>query len=181
MGIEKLTRACALSVSTLIVLLFISCRDGTKDGVNQYSSALIVHSKGRQVEFYKLNGTDQMTYWVDEDYPASSVTDWLFGKLRDSGWTQLSYSYLNPQLGSRPTGWIKFVDKSTSEETVVYQLSTNWKDSQDNVLVYGFEYRYPSKLRPQLQKMRVLAIFVPAALAKKQQEAGQRALERFSR
>ena len=162
----------------ILLLCVTSCGGEPVNGTIENSKALRTYPKARDVNTHKLNGTVQLEYWVDEAFPAPVVIDWVSQNLKDSGWEKLPGSYFNPQVGSvRSRDWVKIIDRRDSEESVVYQRSFDWKDAQNNIIVYGFEYTHPRHSQPTMRSMRVRAILTPAAIAKAQLDAGQKALK----
>jgi hypothetical protein len=49
-----------------------------------------------------------------------------------------------------------------------------WENQQHDIVSYTLEYRYPVDAKPDLGTLRVLAIFIPAAVANKMPKAASR-------
>jgi len=163
-----------------MILLAVAACGGSPNDVNEKSKALVPYPHSRDVKLSKVNGSIQLEYWVDEAYPGPVAIGWISKNLTDNGWEKLPGSYFNPQVKSvNPNDWVKVIDARGSEENVVYQSSSDWKDHQNNVLVYGFEYRYLRHSQANLQRMQVRAILIPSDIAKSQLETGQKLLNNF--
>jgi len=167
----------------LAVLVFgiwpYGCGRGASSTSSEYAAALLAHPQAKDVEFFKRDGTDQLTYRLEEKFPASGIIGWTSQKLREMGWEPLSYDYLNPHLpSSHVKGWDKFGDATRPTEYTVHQWGADWKDRSENIVRYVFRYSYPRGGPPNLTDLEVTAVYIPAPLAKQNLEAAQKFREK---
>lgn len=160
-----------LSVALCGGLLY-GCRPPVDHNPSGRPEALILHPRAKDVEYLKQEGTDQLTYRVDKKFPASGVIGWISYQLEEKGWEPLTYDYLNPELpSSHVQGWTKFEDATKPTAYIVHQWLAEWRDGSENIVRYGFHYRYPKDGPPNLNVLEVSAVYIPGPLAKQGQEA----------
>ncbi len=171
-----------LLMTALSVSLVFGCNQQQGQSKGEYSDSLIVHPRANDVRFSKHKGTDQLTYRVEEKFPASDVIGWISKKLRENGWEALAYHYLSPHLlSSHVKGWTKFIDATKSTKQIVHSWAAEWKDRSENVVHYALQYRYPEDGNPNLTELEVIAVYTPARLARQGQDAARKLQEEFSR
>ena len=155
------------------------CGRSASSTSSEYAAALLAHPQAKDVEFSKHEGTDQLTYRLEEKFPASSIIGWTSLKLKEMEWEPLTYDYLNPNLpSSHINGWAEFIDGTGPTEQIVHQWLADWKDRSENIVRYAFHYRYPKGGGPNLTKLEVSAVYIPAPLAKESLEAAQKFREK---
>ena len=139
--------------------------------------SLLVAPFATDIKYAAFNRQDQVTYTVQESYPATDVLAFISEKLIQRGWKPLQQDFLNPKIpSSHVTGWGAFDDATVVPEQRVYQWMAQWQDDKHNVVSYTLQYRYAkkdAKLEPDehMSALHVLAIYVPApraALMRKQ-------------
>ena len=156
------------TICTLMLVILLGC-DGS---VDRDSQGLIVLKGAIDPSFYNLGGSDQVIYQLEAKYPATDVIAEITLALKKMGWEPMAEDYLNPgSPTSHVTGWGDFVDRTTTSPQQVYQWMANWKNEQEDIVLYGFKYTYPEGAEPILDKLDVVAVYIPADVLKEQQEA----------
>lgn len=129
---------------------------------------LVVLPSAFDVKFNSVEGTTQLVYRDYVDYPAEAAIKTISKTLRREGWKPLESDYWNPTIpSSHRRGWQQFQDDTTSPATTVNQWMAQWQNPQRDIVSYTFEYRHPVDGKPALNSLRILAIFIPAAIAEK--------------
>jgi len=137
-----------------------------------HSDALIVASGAKSVRYVKYEGTDQVSYQLQADYPAHHVIETISQSLKEKGWEPLKEDYLNPGLpSSHVRGWTSFIDATKSPERSVHQWGAQWQNEAQDIVSYALIYEYPRGKTPNLKSLQVYASFIPAPLAKAAREA----------
>lgn len=152
----------------ILLILSLSEMSGANDqDPAAYSDALVVASGAEDVRYMKYEGTDQISYRLQVDYPAHNVIETISQSLKDKGWEPLKEDFLNPGLpSSHVRGWTNFTDATRSPERRVHQWLAQWENDQQDIVCYGLRYEYPQDETPNLKSLHVHGIFVPAPLAK---------------
>ncbi len=165
-------------LSTAIIIASLGCHS-VSESPPRYSRALIVLPNAREVKFGKYNGSDQLSYTVEVEYPASEQISTISKKLAENGWKPLREDWLNPGLKSSHTrGWTDFEDVSRRRDLRVFQWLAQWDDKAGDVVAYAYQYRdqlgparhrsrYFLRKEPGSHKLRVMAVYFPAKLAEK--------------
>lgn len=118
---------------------------------------------------YALEKT-QLVYKVEEAYPADDALKTIYARLRQQGWRPLKRDFLNPSIpSSHVRGWNQFEDGTTKPKTMVHVWQTQWTNQQKDIVDYILEYRYPIGETPDLHTLHVVAVFIRADLAAKEQ------------
>ena len=171
-----------LLLTAVWILFVFGCSERLKHNAAEYSDSLIVHPRANNVKFFKHKGTDQLTYQVNEKFPASGVIGAISKKLEENGWEPLTEDFLNPGIpSSHIRGWRKFTDATKPTEQIVHSWMADWKDRSENIVTYGFRYTYPKDGKPNLEELEVIAIYMPAALAKQGREVGRKLQEELEK
>ncbi|MGD0215647.1 MAG: hypothetical protein ABSB87_20685 [Terriglobales bacterium] len=122
-----------------------------------------------------FQGKDQIIYHVQSEYPADNVLSTISARLKKLGWEPLREDWLNPGLpSSHIRGWTYFEDETTKPATSVRAWGAQWENGDHDILEYSLEYRCPGNLCSStydLHDLRVVAIRVPADLAKRMKAA----------
>jgi hypothetical protein len=129
---------------------------------------LVVLPSAFEVKYNSFGGTTQLVYKSYVDYPAEATIETISKVLRREGWKPLASDYWNPTIpSSHRRGWQQFEDHTANPTTTVNQWMAQWQNPRRDIVSYTFEYRYPANGKPELNNLRVLAIFIPAAIAEK--------------
>jgi hypothetical protein len=133
-----------------------ACLDKTPPG------ALVVHPLGRDISFRRMWGTWQLYYRMDAPHPAEPVLSHIREALASQGWQALRDDHLNPGLpSSHEIGWTSFGDETSKPATKVHRWMGWWKNADEDVLVYILAYRYPEHGPPDLNTLRMHAVYTP--------------------
>ncbi len=133
--------------------------------------SLLVAPFATHVHYGVFNGQDQLTYTVQESYPATDVLAFISAKLKERGWKPLQDDFLNPKTpSSHVRGWTEFDDAALTPEQRVSQWMAQWENDKHEVVSYTLQYRYPAKETDQepehhMRTLHVLAIHIPANIA----------------
>ncbi len=151
----------------LIVVTLLGCQTKSIQDPKNYSDSLIVLSGATNINYAKVNKTDQVTYNLKADYPAAEIINQLLKKLGNMGWTPLNEDFLNPGLPtSFVRGWSDYEDISKKPNMKVHSWLSDWQNRNGDVLVYGLRYQYPINAQPDMSSMNIVAIFIPVDVAK---------------
>ena len=166
----------------LLAVLVSGCQTKANQDPKNYSESLIVLSGATNINYAKVNNTDQVTYNLRAAYPAPEVTDQLLKKTNDMGWTPLKEDFMNPGLPtSIVRGWSDYEDASRKPNTKVYSWQTDWQNKNGDVLIYGLKYRYPLNSQPDMLSLNVVAIYIPAKLAETMKKASLEMLHKYNK
>jgi len=136
-----------------------------------YPDALILLPNASEIRYYELAGTYQLTYRVSVEYPAKPAIAAISEELKRLNWAPLGEDYLNPGLSSSHVrGWTSFEDATKKPRQTVHQWLADWENQTGEVVTYGFRYQYESGKTEDLRHLTVIAIFIPAPLAKQTRE-----------
>jgi hypothetical protein len=148
---------------------------GTTESVPDY---LVIAGSATNVKHIRAHGQDQVVYNVEAAYPASDVLKTINGRLERLGWIPLKEDFLNPGTPtSHVRGWQYFGDNSTEPRTSVRSWVSDWENTNHDILVYLLEYRCKDDLcsnTENLHYLRVVAVYVPSALAQQLKDAAIR-------
>lgn len=154
------------SIALLLVVIIYGCQTKSSQDPKKYSESLIILSGATNIDYAKVNKTDQVTFNLKADYPAAGIIDQLLKGTSDMGWTPLKEDFLNPGLPtSIVRGWSYYEDASRKPYTKVHSWQTDWQNKNGDVLIYRLRYRYPLNSQPEMSSMSVIAIYIPAPLA----------------
>jgi len=147
------------------------CAQRTHEDTLRHPEALIVCPGAKQTNWGRFEGTDQLSYQIEVDYPASNVVSCIMGQLKEKEWRPLQEDYWNPGLpSSRVQGWSQFVDATVHPEATVDQWAGQWENDAGDIVFYFLLYKYPPGDRHTLT---VHAGFVPANIAKKMHKSSK--------
>lgn len=117
------------------------------------------------VSWVRFEGTDQLGYQANVEYPADSIISCISKKLSESGWRPLKEDFWNPGLpSSHVRGWTQFTDATVHPEATVDQWASQWENATGDVVWYSLRYVYPPGDR---HRLAVNAGLVPVNIAKK--------------
>jgi len=159
-GMSRLTLAAAFLFSGLN-----GCARGAHQDTPRHAEALIVCPGAKQANWLKFEGSDQLSYQIEVEYPASSIVSCISTQLREKGWRPLQEDFWNPGLpSSHVRGWTQSVDATVHPEATVDAWVAQWENEAGDIVWYSLTYKYPPGDRYSLT---VHAGFVPASIAKK--------------
>jgi hypothetical protein len=161
-----------VSLLSLVAIAYIAGCDRSFDKKpKNYSDALILLPKATEVRYYELGGSFQLTYKIATEYPAADLIATISNQLKQGNWQPLKEDYLNPGLSSSHVrGWTSFQDGTKKPPQIVHQWLADWENQAGEVVRYGFRYQYESGKTKDLKDLAVIAIFMPASLAKQTRE-----------
>ena len=165
-----------------LAVIISSCQMTSNQDPKNYSGSLIVLSGATNINYAKVNDTDQVTYNLKAAFPAPEVIDQLLKKTSDMGWTPLKEDFMNPGLPtSIVRGWSDYEDASKKPNTKVHSWQTDWQNKNGDVLIFGLKYRYPLNSQPDMSSMNVVAIYIPAKLAETMKKASLEMLNKYNK
>ena len=142
--------------------------------VENYTASLVVVPGVSHPRFRKYaDGRQQIVYIVHANYPAKDVLAYISAELSNQGWKPLRYDLLNPQMSSSIVrGWEQFEDSTQHPPIAVHQWMADWTDRSRNITTYELEYRYtyPDSNPSEMKLLRVVALYIPAAVASKMRQ-----------
>jgi hypothetical protein len=141
------------------------CSRVTHEVTSLHSDALVVCPGAKQTNWVKFEGTDQLSYQIEVEYPASSIVSCISAQLKEKGWRPLQEDYWNPGLpSSQVRGWTQFFNPTARPEATVDQWAAQWENAAGDVVWYSLRYVYPPGDR---HRLAVNAGLIPANIAKK--------------
>jgi hypothetical protein len=166
----------------LLIAFFCGCQAKPSQNPKDYSSSLIVLPGASSINYARVNKTDQVTYNLKAEYPATEIINQLLKKTADAGWSPLKEDFLNPGLPTSVVrGWSDYEDMSKKPNTKVHSWQTDWQNISGDVLIYGFKYRYPINTQPDMSSMAVVAIYIPADIAQAMKKASLEMLNKYNK
>jgi hypothetical protein len=132
---------------------------------------LLVAPFATGVKYAEFYGRDQLTYTVQEAYPATDVLAFISDSLRKKHWKPLRYDLWNPKIpSSHVRGWTEFDEATGMLHQRVYQWMAQWENDKHDVVSYALQYSYPKQdanLEPEhhMRTLQVTAIYIPAKIA----------------
>ncbi|MDO8681899.1 MAG: hypothetical protein Q7N50_00260 [Armatimonadota bacterium] len=176
--ISKVCARLIISISLIVAILFVFVTIFNKY-VPQPPS-LIVLPGATDVDHVRYKGNYQLSYKLQERYPAKHALREISARLAKQGWKPLKEDFLNPGLPtSHIRGWTEFYDATRTPEERVRAWASDWKNAKGDVVRYAFYYHSPTNQPENLSVAQVFANYSPAALAKKQRRLAIRAMERL--
>lgn len=164
--------AVCLSLTALVVLSncgVLWCQTLTNTA-GPPRSCFVIAPAATKIGHSIFQGKDQFWYSVQAPYPADDVLKLITGRLKGMGWVALKEDWLNPGLpSSHIRGWNYYEDQTTYPTTSVRVWGADWENRAHDILSYQLEYRCPDNLCAStagLDDLRVIAIYIPAKLAK---------------
>ena len=137
--------------------------------LDQRPAELIVLDGATSVRDATRNGVYELTYQLESTYPAANVTSKIEAIFNDTRWSALAEDWLNPGNPSgHSLGWGSLLDSSKTPNTIVHKWSAEWKDTNDNIVIYMLRFGSavprdePFLQRPDNHILKVTAAFVPA-------------------
>src|SRR5579871_3732212 len=82
---------------------------GLAQETNQ-ADALIEYPHASDIKYYKVGLTDQVSYHVEERFPASHVIGFIASRLRKAGWTASTVDLMNPDMPPRESKWSEIIN-----------------------------------------------------------------------
>jgi len=158
-------------LSFFAIINLYSCDKSHEGKPPNYPDALILLPNVTNVKHYNIGGSLQLTYKIEEDYPANKTIEAISNKLRQDKWNALKEDYLNPGLpSSRVRSWDSYEDVNKNPHQTVNVWVADWGNQAGDIVRYSFWYRYKINERQDLKNLMVYAIFIPATLAKQTRE-----------
>ena len=135
--------------------------------LSEFSDSLVTVKGAFNIKYTKLNGTQQVTYSIVAQYPASNVISEINNQLKIKGWSALEKDWLNPQIPtSHVRGWTNFIDETKDPNQEVHSWNSNWENAQGDILIYVLTYSNPLKTESNMSDLKILAIFIPEEIVK---------------
>src|SRR5512146_2007403 len=99
---------------SIIVMIVVAC-SAQGSPLTQRPDSLLVAPFATDIRYLAANGndqvTDQLSYSVEESYPATDTLAFIRDGLKRMGWKPLEYDFWNPSIpSSHSRGWTNFVD-----------------------------------------------------------------------
>ena len=144
---------------------------------------LIVYGGARDVRVAERPGQIEVSYVVDQPFPATSLIATIDATLRDAGWQALQTDPLNPGgPSSQVVGWDSFVDGRQTPKRTVHMWGASWRSASGDRATYFFRYESPvtadgfAVASPSTSIVKVIGVHNPAAAATAMTESSQRLL-----
>lgn len=158
-------------LSLVIILNICGCGKSEQKKPMNFPDALILLPNATNVKYYEIYGSLQLIYKMKADYPAADVIEAISAKLKQDKWEVLKQDFLNPGISSsHVSGWSSYKDARKKPTQTVHQWLGDWENESGDILRYGFTYQYENNEHKDLTNLTVIAIFIPAPLAKQGRE-----------
>lgn len=157
----------------VVCLIALSCKEELP------ASIIVLKDAKNQKNFY-TGGINRVFYRLDQRFPAEDAIKQISTKLENSGWIPLNEEFLHPGISnSLVTGWEIYEDPPKKPELMIYEWSANWKDKQDNIVSYTFQYKDSIDkfrhgtviLKPTNSTLNVNVVYMPENVAKSMRES----------
>jgi hypothetical protein len=125
-----------------IIFLFLGCNGDNYPKILNHNNSLIVLPNAYKISYVlQKGGAIQLSYLLNENYPAESAIQNISEQLEQNKWKPLDKDYMNPGLKSHNMRkWSQFEDYSRSPARIVHQWGSDWKDDKGNIIRYAFRY-----------------------------------------
>ncbi|HKW02959.1 MAG TPA: hypothetical protein VJN96_24250 [Vicinamibacterales bacterium] len=105
---------------------------------------LIVYAGARDVRTAQRPGQIEVSYEVDQPFPATGLIATIDASLRGAGWQALQTDPLNPgNPSSQVVGWSSFVDERQKPNRTVHAWMSSWRSASGDLATYSFRYESP--------------------------------------
>ena len=139
------------------------CRGPHSQNPKDYDSSLIVLDNAKDVRFAKYYKTDQVSYHIAVNYPASGVIEEIASRLKATGWVALTEDYLNQGIkSSLIRGWGYFIDGTKNPNEEVHQWMADWQNDKRDIVRYSLRYSYPINGKKDMTNLLIVVIYSPA-------------------
>jgi len=170
--------------SRLFALLFLVVECAPQSATSTVDEEALAEPPGAyNLVHHSGNGTQAISYALDEPYPAEKFLAQLAHSLSRMGWTPLPDSWFNPgSPSSHASGWSDFEDGSVSPSLHVDQWMADWVSADGAVLSYTLKYSYPLGEEPNRDTLSVAAVVLSPEAAvtfQNQLAMGQKDVDRM--
>ena len=149
-----------------LLFLLLDCAPQSRQTAD-YEDALVEPSGAYNLVQGTQKGTQQISYQLDEPYPAELFLGKLTQGLTDLGWAPLQDSWFNPgSPSSHASGWSHFQDGTVSPIVRVDQWMAEWTIADGALLSYVLKYSYPLHGEPIRDTLSVTAIVLSPEAAR---------------
>jgi hypothetical protein len=154
-------------------LVVVCCKE-------ELPKSIIVLKGARDQKNFYTGGINRVFYRLDQKFPADDAIKEISTKLESSGWRPLNEDYLHPGISnSLVSGWAIYEDPPKRPEMMIYEWAANWKDKQENIISYTFQYKDPIDkfrhgtviLKPTNSLLNVNVVYMPQEVAKSMRES----------
>jgi hypothetical protein len=145
------------------------------------SASLLVPAAATNVRTEtRPNGQIEVLYVITEKYPADGFLAQVRAALPAPHWTPLQKDWLNPGIpSSHVRGWVHFTrNRKDKTEVWVHEWMAQWRNAAGDVSLYRLEYESPLPKdrdgylsQPDNDRLQVVAVWIPAKLAERIQQA----------
>lgn len=151
-----------------LLVFLLSCQGEQHRWPSYVRESLFVPDGASGVRYYRLYGSYQVEYRVNECHPCRQFIEAMVRWMTKNEWRRLEYNYLNPRIKSNhakaPGGiWDHFIDEHGKS---VYQWLEDWEDAKGDVVTYGLRYRANFGAEENRCVLEVVVIYIPAEIAR---------------
>jgi hypothetical protein len=105
-----------------------------------------------------------VSYTVKRAYPAKDVIDEIGSRLNKLGWRPLKDDWLNPgSPTSHVRGWSEYFDSTRGPPLHVDTWNAEWENDAGEIVLYSFDYSYPTSGTLVRDTLAVNAGWYPAS------------------
>jgi hypothetical protein len=167
------------------VLLTVACFAQQGSWKTEHYDSLLVAPNATEVNYVEWqSGLHQVTYLVEEPYPASDVVDFICEDLKQKGWT--------PKLGcSHVNRWMKMGPYGPGSPRAQYRWQGSWENEYNEQVQYLLDYTdskndhylrtlhvqaYTNSLSPQARSARSARLQAELAKAETEEKVNREVL-----
>jgi len=159
------------SLLWMLLAILVGCASEPSQSLTDHDSSLIVLDGAERIEYVKNQGNDQLTYYIEAEYPAATEIHTIKNTLLSDGWIQLEIDSLSPEMDSPlDEKWITFIegsrDPDLNAKITVHQWTMDFKSDDADIVRYIFRYEYPVKGEENFNTLTVVAIYMPEEIVK---------------
>lgn len=154
------------AVIGLVLLLTGGCLAQPASWRVERRESMLVAPLATQVKYVDIPGLDEeLTYIVEEPYPATDFLAFLREDLKRKNWKPLPYYPGQPNTpSSHMTGWSRFGVDGSEVPRPEYRWLASWEDENHDIVGYWLQYTNSEK-EHYLRTLHVEATYIPAKTA----------------
>ena len=170
----------------VFVLLFATAGCVSSGNPAGSPKQMFVHPAARELRILESSsGRVDVTYGVQENFPAPQLRESIARRLRESGYHLLDHDFLDPSAKvETPREWASYIDGRTRPETCVREIVEDWQNAKGDVVRSGLRYDSACdrgsvhRSESTTESLRVNAMAIPASAVREMLDALRKASPR---
>ncbi len=131
--------------------------------------ALIVAPSASSVNYASRSGQTELTYTVQEPYPAEQTLRFIEDTLRSRNWKPLKNDVAANTRTSHESEWTSYENATCLATRTIHQWVSTWEDDGHNLVRYTLRYvekSTDSQDENAPAQLQVSAVYMPVGLAR---------------